>query len=134
MTSCPPLIAFPPQSCLLCCSQRKHQPFDCCQEAFTEKATFSSTAHHKGFKLDCKRMIKHVIIITATGLSCRFSLHKASCRGSGALARTAKAGAPPPSGVLLHGEAVAGEARAFGVLSPAGSHATHSLVAEQDYV
>lgn len=81
-----------------------------------EKATFSGTAH-KGYMLDCKGMIKR-IIITETSFSCRFSLHKASCQGSIALARTAVAGAAPPSCLLHHGEAVAGEAGAFSMLSP----------------
>lgn len=87
---------------LLCSSPRTRQPFECCQEAFMEKATVSRTAH-KGFKLDRKGMIKHIIVITEIGLSCGFFLHKASCQGSSALAKSAAGAAAPWPGLRRHG-------------------------------
>lgn len=87
---------------LLCSSPHTRQPFGCCQEAFMEKATVSRTVH-KGFRLDCKGMIKHIIVITEIGLSCGFSLHKASCQRSSALAKSTAGAVAPWPGLLCHG-------------------------------
>lgn len=76
MAAHPPLPQSPP-----CSSHTNTTPP--LPASFAGKAALSSTAH-KGFRLDCSGMIKHIIIITEIGLSGRFSLRKASNQGSSA--------------------------------------------------